>query len=450
METPPLFFVTAGLLLGLVVEAVVTSKPWGKTSLAIYAVVALWYFGDFLQNNREFYSQFPTSRIDWAFAQICVFLVAFRSFVAWLHPRLSDAVAESSLDLTRPLGPEESRFFGVLVIAWGFLTAVALYRVDGDVVSVFLPMLYEEPRMPWARSAVGTGLDFLIAAAEYSHLAVGGLLGIVVVLGRRPLVRVVSLALFVSVLIPYLFQHARHRPLAVLVPGVLAFAIASRASWIIKGFVTLLLSVLTMSWFVFMTDARSGQSEWAEARIGAIADRPDSDDPLVIGLDMMQELCHIGSLRDAGYYNPGFLGEYYQELCAFIPRSMWPNKPMIGIDYAIARGFYDPTATNLVSATISRGLIGQGVANCGSYLGPAVEALLTACWIGFLGRLWRRRGHPEAICLFLLGLGLTVNMGRGISFLAVFPFVFAYAGLAVYNYFRAKPRPVGQRATVFR
>jgi hypothetical protein len=55
-----------------------------------------------------------------------------------------------------------------------------------------------------------------------------------------------------------------------------------------------------------------------------------------------------------------------------IPRGLWPGKPLIGIDYAIARGqlYGDQKEGEAgVGATISTGMIGQGVVNFGPFFG---------------------------------------------------------------------------------
>ena len=55
-----------------------------------------------------------------------------------------------------------------------------------------------------------------------------------------------------------------------------------------------------------------------------------------------------------------------------IPGGLWQGKPLIGIDYAIARGqLYcnQKEGEAGVGATISTGMIGQGVVNFGPFFG---------------------------------------------------------------------------------
>ena len=102
------------------------------------------------------------------------------------------------------------------------------------------------------------------------------------------------------------------------------------------------------------------------------------------GLNMLEELAWINSFLDKGTYavnwGPGevvapkqrkngdsarhFTGErqrYWAELVNPIPRGLWQDKPLIGIDYAIARGQLcgvQKEGEAGVGATISTGMIG--------------------------------------------------------------------------------------------
>ena len=109
------------------------------------------------------------------------------------------------------------------------------------------------------------------------------------------------------------------------------------------------------------------------------------------GLNMFEELCWVNTFIEHGSYKPNWGARYFAELVNPIPRTLWPGKPMAGIDYAIARG--QKTRGNEghqgdagVDATISTGLIGQGEVNFGRFFGPAAAADTDE----FLG------GHPGA------------------------------------------------------
>jgi hypothetical protein len=53
---------------------------------------------------------------------------------------------------------------------------------------------------------------------------------------------------------------------------------------------------------------------------------------------MLEELAWINSFIDKGTYAINYGQRYFAELVNPIPRGLWQGKPLIGIDYAIARG----------------------------------------------------------------------------------------------------------------
>ena len=110
-----------------------------------------------------------------------------------------------------------------------------------------------------------------------------------------------------------------------------------------------------------------------------------------------------------------------------MPRAIWPGKPLIGIQYAIARGQkFDPagSAQAGVGATISTGMIGQGVDNFGPIFGPIVAGLLMSIWVVVLARIDLHAASTWRLPLYALGLVLTFNCGRDITLLVLYPFVF--------------------------
>jgi hypothetical protein len=137
------------------------------------------------------------------------------------------------------------------------------------------------------------------------------------------------------------------------------------------------------------------------------------------------------------------------ELLNFIPRAIWPSKPLLGIDYAIWRGYQSDDSELGVNTTISSGMIGGGVLNFGQIFGPVAAGILMALWAGLLIRWWEQRKSILRLALFMLGAGLTFNLGRDITLLVLWPVVFAYffvrlAEIWATTRFRALP----QTATV--
>ncbi len=71
-------------------------------------------------------------------------------------------------------------------------------------------------------------------------------------------------------------------------------------------------------------------------------------------------------------------------------------------------------------------MIGGGVLNFGKILGPVAAGILMAVWTGLLIRWWEQRKSLLRLALFMLGAGLTFNLGRDITLLVLWPVVFAY------------------------
>jgi hypothetical protein len=150
------------------------------------------------------------------------------------------------------------------------------------------------------------------------------------------------------------------------------------------------------------------------------------EDVRTTGLNMIQELCFVNTYLDSGDTSPAYGARYLNELLNFVPRAIWPSKPLIGIDYAIWRGFESPEGDLGVSTTISTGMIGGGVLNFGKIFGPVAASILMAVWTALLIRWWEQRKSLLRLALFMIGAGLTFNLGRDISLLVLWPVIFAY------------------------
>ena len=150
--------------------------------------------------------------------------------------------------------------------------------------------------------------------------------------------------------------------------------------------------------------------------------------------------------------SPAYGGRYLNEVLNFIPRVIWPSKPMIGIDYAKWRGFeseHDENGELGVNTTVSSGMIGGGVLNFGQTFGPIAAAILMAVWVGLLIRWWEQRQSLLRLVLFMLGAGLTFNLGRDITLLVLWPVVFAYFFVRLAEMWATRqPRELPQLATV--
>ena len=173
----------------------------------------------------------------------------------------------------------------------------------------------------------------------------------------------------------------------------------------------------------------------------------DEDSPEALsghkGLNMIQELCFTNIY--SATHPPAYGTRYLQEAANVIPRAIWPSKPLIGIDYAVWRGFGGGDSDIGVVATISSGMIGGGILNFGTWLGPIAPALLMAAWSALLARWWMQRASVLRALLFLVGLGLTFNLGRDITLLVLWPIVFGYAITRTVEWFTRETSQKGAR-----
>jgi hypothetical protein len=72
------------------------------------------------------------------------------------------------------------------------------------------------------------------------------------------------------------------------------------------------------------------------------------------------------------------------------------------------------------------GMIGSGLINFGQWLGPVAAAFLMSLWCAFLARLDLTGQDPGRLKVYLIGLVVTFNFGRDITFLVAYPFLFAF------------------------
>ncbi len=229
--------------------------------------------------------------------------------------------------------------------------------------------------------------------------------------------------------------------LALVLPGFIAFLILGKTSAWIRVSTTVVFSLVLAIWFAKVMNYRTdGRLTVFKDTNSLLVDEDMRLKDAALGQDMLKELCWINMFIETGRISPSLGSGYLAELVNPIPRSLWPGKPLVGVDYAMARGFSGRREATDVFATISTGMIGQGCVNFGRFFGVVASALIFAVWAGFLSRLWCQRSSPYRLALFLVGLGLTLNTGRDFTFLVLFPFVFGFVALKIYERFRRPTR----------
>ena len=387
------FLLAAAVLATLLVEALLRlHRPWSRPAVAVYLTVAAWYLMDYLYNGPErFAAQFSDQVIRLAFFQVCLFLIAFRLWVQLFTFRMPSQSGRFEPVPRANLWP----LFGGLAASAVALSFGGLWYSGGDLMNLIYPPAAEEHMALWARGGVGQGGDFLVSAAGYTHVAVVAVIGVLAVYSPDPRLRAVALLLFALLLPPFLFQRAQNQVLAVVAPALFAFLINRRlpVSVRVGGGVAAFLAINV--WFLIIATYRGSGTDWKQVDYdvmwnGGMAKQHD-------GLDMLTELCHITAFIDSGHFTPNWGERYFAEVVAVVPRTVWPDKPFIGIDYAIARGFGDSRGAAGVIATVATGMIGQGVVNFG---GSSARSR-RRCWRQCGRRYWPacgRGGRCSSAC----------------------------------------------------
>ncbi len=433
-DFPVGFWLSLAILAGLAVEGWRHRRDgWGIPAMAVCGTVLAWYHGDVLYNDYARYrEQFSFATLDSAWWQVTWFAASFAVLAPRVHRMVNRARVGGQSTVVAMLGRSDAldRFqplmaptLAALAGVWLFLSFIALLRTDFDWQGLFAPWLGHKAH-PWGRGRIGGGLDFLWSAAANVHLFCLSGFGVVAALSKVRRVQAAALVL-VAVSFPFiLMDRARNPMLAILLPGLLSlvFLRLRRRPLVQAGL--LVAAFLAMSWwFAFVLAHRTNESIASAFARGAAEEAADVHHA---GLNMYEELCWISTLMDDGAFNPNLGQRYFAEAVNWVPRTIWPGKPTIGLDYSAARGQGTGSNVEGVYATIATGMIGQGVTNFGPWGGPPAAALLMAGWVALLARFdlaGARFGRPA---LYFLGLVLTFNMGRDVTLLVVYPLLFGY------------------------
>jgi hypothetical protein len=437
------FYLAAAVLLLLTVESCINllkRNTFGVTVM-VYITVFAWYFVDpFI--NPESYDYLPSFLLEKSYGQVLLFLIGFRVFTPiaarWILRRRSSGILDTRLT------PEQI-LIGAAAL-WLVLFIIGIARMGGDVMSAVFPVDGRAGPSMWGRDALeSSGSGFLISFGGYVFNAVTAFLGVLIFFQRSIVWRLLAGAMF-AITLPYFFlAGARSHFLAAVLPFIITYLFYGRHLLILK------LAILTVAFFSlnegfkFVTAFRG-----TGFREVLASENPyelmDEDMQRQSGLNMIQELCFVNTYLETGGGSPAYGARYLNEILNFVPRIIWPSKPLIGIDYAKWRGFESDNSELGVNTTVSSGMIGGGVLNFGQILGPVAAGILMALWTGLLIRWWEQRKSLLRLVLFMLGVGLTFNLGRDISMLVLWPVIFAYffvrlAEMWAMARFRSLPQP---------
>jgi hypothetical protein len=443
---PISFWVVVGVIVAGGIWSVQRIKDGtGIPMLAVIGTVAVWYVGDAFYNDYagNYVTTFDDGVLQNAWWEVAWFLVVFLAAVPYVHRWFNARYLrhQSGVSLLARYGvnqPALQRQLDVLFIVcvsiYAVLVLIAAFRIKGEMLYFFFPYLLYKPE-PWGRGRIGTGFDSLLSFAEYVQMMVSAVFGVVAAVSTNRRTRIFALILCVIAWPYYLFDRTRNIILAVIIPAVLTWVfLRIRGSVFKKAAVLAVLFVLVNAWMAFIIQNRGNQAGVAYAFKEKGFNLQDASSVHHQGLNMFEELCWINTFINKGTYDPNWGARYFAELVNPVPRALWPDKPLIGIDYSIARGQGMRGGSkgldgSGVYATISTGMIGQGVVNFGLIFGPAAAALLMSFWVAILARQDLNISKLGRLPLYALGLILTFNLGRDITFITLYPFVFGVAGL---------------------
>ena len=446
-EAPATFWLHLAVFIVLAFDALKNrNRPWFLPSIVVYGTVLFWYTADYLFSPRQDFRLFPPEAISDAFLQVALFLVSFRLFVGllltWIIPRRLLAKGGFNLkDLSQISRRISQRFLQnalvALILGWCGVLIIGIVFTGSDWPALIWPSLRTEKISMYPMARVGGGASFLFNAIGYIHILICALFGVIAVLARGP-VRLIAI-FFTLISWPYFwFDRARSKMLSLLLPGLSSFLLFGSRSVAVKLVILVVAGLGISFWFGKVMEFR------AEGSMSSFVDKDDAKEDTEtngekkesearVGQDMFKELCWINVYLQSGRYLPNWGMRYLAEIVNPIPRAIWPDKPMPGIDYSIVRGFGSRQGDAGVSATISTGMIGQGVVNFGRFPGTIAAAFLFSLWAILLARLWCQRDTTQRALLFLIGLGLTLNTGRDLTLLVLFPFVFAFLAVLFYE-----------------
>jgi hypothetical protein len=426
------------------------AEGWGIPLLTVTFTAFAWYPGDAIYNNYAEYVQIQGAEpLTAAWWEVLLFFLALGFLVPVINKKINGNLESRSqifqmmrnrtID-TEQLQNQISLIVKVLILPWTLLMILALIRTDFDVIGIFFPYLGKKAN-PWARNRVGGGIDAIYAFAIYFQIMMTALFGVAAALSKRSSTFMQSLVIYLLSLPFFLFDRTRNTMLAVLLPGLMALVtLRIRGGMVVRLAILFGSFIALEGWMKFVIENRDKMSMTQALKTGGVKD-PEVKARKHLGFNMFEELGYINYFIANGTYKVNCGERYFAELVNPIPRVLWPGKPLIGIDYAIARGMAygeQDASSGGVACSVSTGMIGQGVVNFGPILGPIAAALIMACWVAVLARqdlMGHDIGH---LLLYAIGLVLTFNMGRDITLLVIYPFVFGWLLLWWNNKRKAK------------
>lgn len=448
------FYLCGGTILLLGLQAWrARISGWGLPLGMVLFTVTAWYLGDAVYNGTTRYRYITGDQaIADAWWQVWFFLMFLSVCTPILHRIVNRDILNRPSQIMLQIGqqrfrtPQAQNYLDTTAIyvfsIWTLLMTVALIKVNGDFLGLFAPYMGHKAN-PWGRGQIGGGISALLSLASYVQLFLTSSCGVIAALSTRRRTLFLALIICALALPPYIFDRTRNLMIAVVLPGFLAAVLVRfRGGWIAKSAILVGAFMIVNLWFHVVMANRSGMRFDISGALSMMINREGGTSKHE-GLNMFEELVWIGYLENTGAYSPNWGERYFAELVNPIPRGLWPNKPTIGLDYAVARGQLARGGNGEVTATVATGMIGQGVVNFGPIFGPVAAAFLVGCWIALLSRQDLLGTNPARLLLYASGFVLTFNLGRDITLLVLYPFLFGLIIIRILpflqNTLKAKP-----------
>lgn len=430
------WFIGIILVFGFIRCGILLKSGLGIPMAVILMTLSVWYILDVFYNEyeKEYMQFFSEDVLTQAWRQVLVFISVFFLFTPFLHSYLNRRYIANGSQIYNMFlkGVNNFKFqfnltmlYTIVLPTWLIVMFVAIFRFQSDYFNFLFPYLGSHPG-PWLTTNVGGGLQTIFALSVNMHMLVAAVFGVIAALSINKRIRAMAL---LGVLLSwplFIFDRTRGYILLIVIPGLLAWTFLRARGGLLKKVAFLAVAYMCINvWFGFIIAVRSDQTLTDGLQNGSFS-LSESSKEHHQGLNMFEELSWIIKFTENGTFNPGIGENYFANIVNLVPRDLWPSKPGIGIDYAIARGMGGGADGAGVFATLSEGMIGQGVVNFGLYLGPAFAAILMSLWASLLARIDLVGEKIGYLPLYAIGLIITFNMGRDITFMNLYPFFFGY------------------------
>jgi hypothetical protein len=452
MNFPFSFYFANALLIFLGGELFNKRKTsWAVPLGMVYLTIFAWYFSDILLYPEK-YEDTSAKYISYSYWQVSLFLIILRLSIPYtvrwtIRPKSGLAIMHSQV--------RAESVFKLMIVLWAGLLIVAVSQLNWDFVGALFPLDSRAGALMWQRAAAaGAGpFGFLISTGGYLYMVTCSFFGILAVLQKRIGPKLAACCMILVSWPFYLLNGTRNSFLAVFMPWVFTYAFFGRQQKIIK------ISLLILSFVSLQVAFKVVVGQRGLGFRDFLSENKQEQKDVVKetkheGLNMMEELCFINTYFQVDNATLGWGKNYLIQITSIVPRAIWANKPLQGIEYAKWRGFEDTSGQSDIGvvATVSTGIIGQGVLEFGLIAGPIAPAILMALWCGLLSRWWVQRASILRLSLFMLGVGITFNLGRNITMIILWPIAFAYVLVRIIENVSSRrkfvPLPVSRSVTL--